>query len=874
MGRARFIVLFIVINCCLLDITAQTVLFSGRVVDSLQNPISNVNVLALPTIKTDEIQFAITNKMGQFKLRLLKEKQYTLQVSCLGYTAYSENISLAKDLSKTIFLKATVTQLDEVVLTYKIPIVVKKDTLIYNPKAFTNGKERKLKDVLKKLPGIEMEDDGSVTVKGQQVTDLLVDNKPFFNGNVKLGIQNIPAEVIEEIDVYEDYNRVSFLKGLNNSNSTALNIKLKEDKKRFYFGTSEAGVGVNNRYTLKPSLFYKSPRTEYQTIVAIDNNREEVLSFEDIMRFENAAQFMNKFEDFSLHNELLKFINPNSFINLEKQFYSGNVRQEISPKSSISSYVLYNKETINKKNNFQHLYFTKLGNNEEKRLQREETNGEVFLANLKWNFYTDTNTDILLTGSLTNTNTSDKNDADILSFAKANSLELRNKSNTQKSKFSLDYNREVNTDHTISIQTALETNENGWNAKYDNSSSSLTTLTQQHDNQYSDRGFALNAIDYWELNNKNHIYVGFEAQWRNENLKTYSEGINWREQFGVFKNDIEYSTKKIVFGADYKLLLGDFIVQTGAHWGIYSWQNAQEQDVKNKLGVFLPSSEISYEINSMQKLRFKYKATIELPLINQLLLYPRLENLNVAFIGNPNLQYQKQNLFSLHYNSYNIFKGISIITSLGYARKSTHFQTNNTLEGIRQIQSVTVNNQPVNNFFLRFHWRKRKKKIKYSFRLNSSFEDFYTEINESLFKQQIFRASIRTAVTPRVWKPMELDLGGKISFSNTVRSSSSLRTTLFSFYINKELAFWKHFVSKLHISKQILSTATSKSEFIEGDFSIFYKKASRPLGIELIGKNMFNSSFRESTSETRLSFTTQQEYVMPRTFLLKLSYDF
>ena len=103
-------------------------------------------------------------------------------------------------------------------------------------------------------------------VRGKKVTRVLVENKTFFTGNSKLAVNNIPADAVDKVEVLDNYNEVAMLKGLQDSEDMAMNILLKEDKKKFVFGDIEVGAGIKDRYLLHPNLFYYSPDTNINFI--------------------------------------------------------------------------------------------------------------------------------------------------------------------------------------------------------------------------------------------------------------------------------------------------------------------------------------------------------------------------------------------------------------------------------------------------------------------------------------------------------------------------------------------------------------------------------------------------------------------------------
>ena len=134
------------------------------------------------------------------------------------------------------------------------------------------GNERKLGEVLDELPGFEVDEDGQVKVEGQQVSKLLVDGKEAFGGDTKLMTKNLPANVIDKVQVLKNFNDVAPLGGVNQSEEIALNILLKEDKKNIVFGDLSLGAGPEDRYLGHANGFYYSPKTSLNLIGRVGNN--------------------------------------------------------------------------------------------------------------------------------------------------------------------------------------------------------------------------------------------------------------------------------------------------------------------------------------------------------------------------------------------------------------------------------------------------------------------------------------------------------------------------------------------------------------------------------------------------------------------------
>ena len=271
--------------------SAHSQTLTGVVSDTLNTPLENANVIAKPLQEKATLKFAIADNKGRYKLELDKEVRYEIAVSYIGFIAEVFIYDPIENIKTYDFkLKPTGIDLKEVIINHKYePIVIKKDTLIYDVAAFTNGNERKLRDQLEKLPGVEVDKDGGVTVQGKRVTKFLVENKSFFGGGTKLGVENIPADAVEKVEIIDNFNEVDFLKHVSDSEDLAMNIKLKEDKKKFVFGDVEAGGGNDDYHLLHAALFYYSPKTNVSFIGDLNTIGKQTFTFQDMMRFEGGV---------------------------------------------------------------------------------------------------------------------------------------------------------------------------------------------------------------------------------------------------------------------------------------------------------------------------------------------------------------------------------------------------------------------------------------------------------------------------------------------------------------------------------------------------------------------------------------------------------
>ncbi len=262
------------------------VLLKGQTRDSTFAPIAFANVMAIDTTTKEMKAFAVTDVKGAFQLRLKKNTVYELKATFVGYIPISQYLTLEETSEDPllVIMKESVSSLDEVTVVAEMPVMVQGDTISYKAEAFTKGDERKLEDVLEELPGFNIRDNGDIEVQGKRVEKVLVDGKEFFEGDTKLATKNIPADVVDRVQVLQNFNDIQPMQGLNNDDRLALNIELKADKKRIVFGDIEAGGGPEKRYFGHANTFYYAPKTSINFIGDGNNVGELALTLNDYFR--------------------------------------------------------------------------------------------------------------------------------------------------------------------------------------------------------------------------------------------------------------------------------------------------------------------------------------------------------------------------------------------------------------------------------------------------------------------------------------------------------------------------------------------------------------------------------------------------------------
>ncbi|AWH73533.1 hypothetical protein DCS32_04990 [Dokdonia sp. Dokd-P16] len=252
------------------------VTFTGVITDELGNPLPLSSVI-VNELNTDIIiAYAIADENGKYKLSLKKlEQDYSIIFSSLGFKAFQQVISEIDAESPTLNVSLSINNqiLEEVIVHAERPIKVRKDTIIFNASSFTNGTETVAEDLLRKIPGINISDDGTIKIGNQEVEKVMIENDDFFEKGYKTLTKNMPASPIEKVEILKRYSNNKLLKGIEESDKIAINLTLNEDAKRQWFGNIDLGYGLasQDRYDARANLLNFGKKNKYYFFTNLNN---------------------------------------------------------------------------------------------------------------------------------------------------------------------------------------------------------------------------------------------------------------------------------------------------------------------------------------------------------------------------------------------------------------------------------------------------------------------------------------------------------------------------------------------------------------------------------------------------------------------------
>lgn len=235
---------------------AQRFTLEGQVKDPDAISLEGATVYVQSLKDSITMAYGITNKTGQFSININAEEETKLlfNVAYLGYQPYSKDIDVPTENKfdmGTVTLSDQIEELDVVSIIGKAPpIVIKKDTIEYNADSFKTLANDRAEDLLKKLPGVEFDIDGNITVNGVEVEAINVDGMEFFGEKMgDIALKNLPSNVISKVQV-TDYktNLQKFTGEESDSGTKEINIKIKKGKNTAFFGDLNGGVGTDDKY--------------------------------------------------------------------------------------------------------------------------------------------------------------------------------------------------------------------------------------------------------------------------------------------------------------------------------------------------------------------------------------------------------------------------------------------------------------------------------------------------------------------------------------------------------------------------------------------------------------------------------------------------
>ena len=912
MKNTIFTLLFIVTN-----LTFSQIKMEGVIKDSLNSPLELANVILINKETSSLESFAISNENGEYKLALKKNTAYNLQVSYIGMESISKLIQSNESNLKKDFTLYESNMLDAVELTYEMPVTVSGDTLIYNADSFKTGTERKLEDVLKNLPGVEVNDDGQIEVEGKVVGKVMVEGKDFFDGDTKIAIKNIPSNAIDKVQILKNYSEVGQLSGVqNNQDNIAINIKLKEGKDKFWFGNITAGGGestTEDLYLFQPKLFYYSPEYSINVIGDINNIGELAFTRRDYWNFSGGFnQPSNKSgTSINLGNNNLGFLQlqNNRAKDISSKFGAANFSYSPNKKLDLSGFIILTSSNIElQENNSTQYIDTELGiPNEE---TRSNTSQLSDLALSKFTLKYKPNSNKQLDYEILTRNSKEDQNQNVFSDILGNTLQ-----NDDVDTYSINqnlnyyYTADANNIFAFEALHLISEEDPFYNAVLENSDNYQNTAiglgfdnTQSNFNIAQDKKIKTNQLDakldYWNiLNLKSDINFTIGTILSNQNFDSnIFQFLDNGDVFGstpvinngLDSNMVSYNFKDYYIGMHYRLKTGIFTLSPGFTVHAYNSSNEQSDIGGNNDIVtstlfsdsfykILPDFNARIQLKKSESLTFNYAMRTQFTDVSKIAEGLVLNSYNSIFSGYNEIQNAISHNLNLNYFSFNLFNYTNVYARLSY---------NKSIDQIRNLttfESVVASSSPFNsayadeNFSANGRFQRQFGKLRVSLKGGFNYSKFnqfiQTSTTPSLSESysQNYGATIRTSFK----QAPNVELGYNYSFSENILGSINSTSSTKAPFIDIDALILKSFTFRTRYTNNTFSDdrgGLNKYEFWNA--SLAYKKdQDSKWEFELKATNLLDTKSQNQSNTGNISISSTEYFIQPRFITFRLVYD-
>ncbi|KIO77957.1 hypothetical protein TH53_06595 [Pedobacter lusitanus] len=669
---------------------------SGKVVNAKDKlPVDYASV-AVKSLKDSSVAGVInTETDGSFAIKGLAPGPYRLTVAYLGLNNVSKEFTITASAPSvnvgTLAMENTGLNLNTVVIKGVVtPVVVKTDTVEYSAGAYKVRENAVVEDVLKKLPGVDVAKDGSIKAQGETVTRVRVDGKDFFGNDPLLATKNLPADMIDKVQVIDLLSDQAQFTGVDDGNrEKIINITTKKDKKNGYFGNSSVGYGSNDRYDVNLNVNKFNQEQQFSVIGQFNNvNKQNFGGGGGIGngggggggRFSAASgappqgitttnAFGVNFADVYTDQTKITasyFFNKTSLFNDQTSF-----RQNLLGNSTTTFNQDLNSTTDSKNHRFNFLIDTKIDSTTSIRVQPNITYTESG-TNQNSNYIN--NYGAYQTVGTQGYNT--KSTSPVIS----NNILLRKKFAKKGRTLSLNVN----------------TNINDNDAKINNEINNVTTqgdlvtndVTNQLNNQNSHAISNTSRLVYTEPVSKTlNLEVNYQNMYNFSNSERYTYNFNpVTSQYDIpdltYTNTYENRTLTNAVGASlnkntekYNWNIGVGVQNTDRRNENLTTGNIINQNFYN----IVPTAQLRYKFSKSKRLVFRYRGTTSQPSIAQIQPIPDNTNTQTIPIGNPGLKPSFTNNLTVLYNNFDFAKFRSLFIFANISQTFNAFGNNSML---------------------------------------------------------------------------------------------------------------------------------------------------------------------------------------------------
>lgn len=892
--------------------------FKGVVVDeSDQLKLANAAIILLHAQDSILVDFTRADQDGKFTLNKPAEGNFLLLVTYPKYGEYNRHIDASTDADLGTIGLSTITNLiEEVIVQGRIPVVIKGDTTEYDASSFEVEKNAKVEDLLRVLPGITVDADGNITAQGKSVEKVLVDGEEFFGDDPTLVTRNIRSDMVDKVQVFEKRSEEAERTGVDDGvRQQTINVTLKEDAKKGYFGKAEAAGGSDldyGYYLGKLALNRFNGPQKISAFGMTSNTGEISLNWQEAERF-------------NISNDAVTMMDDGSMVIMASgdSFSSWDGRGKPQAISTGLSYMDAWKDNAHRLNlNYK---FGRIQNEVEEgsisqnnlpqgQINSENSSNRISDANRhRVNTKYDWKLDSLTTLTVRLSAGQEASSLDMATQAattdgsgsKLNDNERFQTRSSDKTNYTYDAyltRRMQKPGRSLSFRFAGDGAEDTGNAFLRSTTNiylqGVIDSTQVIDQMKDIRSTSNNirtslsyseplatswstSLNYEFTHSATHAINDSYNQDNQGQYVVFDEEFSNDFDFNTVRHSanlsINYKTEKITANLTNNLRNDD----------LFQRNNHQQMELNRDFTTFNPRFNLSYNISSSQSISAYLSRSNRLPSLSQIQpLRQNTDPLNIV-VGNENLSPSSSNSFSLIYNSYNMLKGTYSFINLDWTQQYNSIQQNVLIDpetGIRTAQFENISDKVANTFYFYFTTSYdivRNLQIKGDIGGNGNFSQHYNFINGVLNENQNNLYGVNVSARKNTTKGLDFQL----SFSpgwRTLNNSLQPEFNSSGFTFGSRASYTWHLPLQIALYGNLTyqyeaPTAAFDEKFERLLFSPGVRKkflSDESLVVDLSVNDLFNQNvgFRRYQSGNMI---TQNSYnTISRYFMLKVSWDF
>ena len=809
------LILLVFLSLFFLFASAQKIEVSGTVKDTATKASLKNAVVMLLTPKDSIIaSFSRVKDDGSYTLKNVQPGKYILSVTHPNFGDFVDDIEVknGNEILAHVAMTPKSKLLEAVIVKSGNPIRLKGDTTIYTADSFKVSANANVEELLKKMPGIQVDKNGQIKAMGQTVEKVLVDGEEFFGDDPGMAVKNLRADAVKEVQVFDKKSEQSEFTGIDDGKTQkTINLKLKEDKKKGYFGKIDLAGGlkkdIDDRYNDNILLSSFKGKRKITGFLLNGNTGQDGLSWQDDEKFGGSSNNMT-FDEESGNTYFSNGGNDEEpYVNTQNGFITNfNAGLQYSNK-------FYNKATLN----FSPKYNSQRYNNKKQVFSQTQFRDTLFLRNAtgfsnvnrnniklrgSYDIKLDSSNSLKITANGNFYNTKSVESEDAITTGEKGTLKNASSrftdNNIKKDVLSgnaIFKHKFKKTRRTLSINadwSLIDSKANNFLKSYnqdffnnllqnidqmkDNIRSTTTASTRIVYTEPLSKDYSLELSYQLGVNNGNHNQTTYNYTNSSAKYDTRDDSLSNNFKQNIVQNitsaKINYANKKI------KINIGSGISFVNFDLRDLDYNKTYKRNFTN----FFPSANLNYTYKSNHSLRVFYSGTTRQPTIDQL---QPLRNNNDQFnqtIGNPNLRNSFNNNLSLSHNAYNFIKDFYMYQSVGFNLERNAITYERTIEtsGKTTSRPINTNGNFSGNLYGGGGFKIKKIDTRINLNQNFSYRRTNDFLNSAKNLSNIVSSGTSLSISKMKEKKYDVSISNRIDYNiqktSQINSTNSFRT--------------------------------------------------------------------------------------------------